>query len=251
LADDFILVERAGPVGIITLNRPKVHNAINSPMLEAFHRALVEYDRDDGVKAVVLTGAGERAFSSGADIHEQATPAQPRSPLWQTWIWYLTTYRKPTIGAFNGLVYGGAAQLALTLDVRIGCERTSFRFLYASVGRIVGTWILPHVVGWSRAKELLLTARVVGADEAFRIGLLHHQVPSEELLAKAIESGELIAKNHVGSVQGIKVLLNEQIGMGLEEMYRNEQEARETRFPPLSVDEGFRDFLSRKVMSDE
>src|SRR5438477_12846515 len=94
---DEVIVERSGPVGIITLNRPRVHNAINSPMLEGMHAALVEFDQDATIKAVVITGAGERAFSAGADIKEQADAA-PRSPLWQTWAWDTLTYRKPTIG---------------------------------------------------------------------------------------------------------------------------------------------------------
>ena len=242
---DEVIVERAGPVGIMTLNRPRVHNAINSPMLEAMHAALVEFDRDDTIKAVVFTGAGKLAFSAGADIKEQADTA-PRSELWRSWAWDTATYRKPTIGALNGLVYGGAAQMALTLDIRIGCERTSFRFLYAAMGRIVGTWILPLVVGWSRATELLITARVVESEEAYRIGLLHHLVPGDRLLEKAVETGELIAKNHEGSVQGIKTLLREHVGLSLEAMYRSEIESRESRFPSVPFTEAFREFLTKK-----
>jgi enoyl-CoA hydratase/carnithine racemase len=241
---DEVLVERAGPVGIITLNRPRVHNAIDSPMLDGLFAALGDFDRDPAVRAVVLTGAGERAFSAGADIKEQAEAAS-RSERWRTWAWDVASYRKPTIGALNGLVYGGAAQLAVSLDIRIGCERTSFRFLYAAAGRIVGTWVLPLVVGWSRAKELLLTARVVEADEAFRIGLLHHVVPSEKLLETAVATGEQIARNHAETVEGIKALLHEQVGLGYEASYRNEVEARQSRYPPVPFQDAFKDFLSR------
>ncbi len=249
MASDNVLVDRAEAVGIITLNRPRALNAINSALLGELHAALVEFDRDDTIKAVVLTGAGERAFSAGADIHEQASEGdwqQSRSELWRSWTWYLASYRKPTIGALNGLVYGGAAQMAVTFDVRIGCERTSFRFLYAAAGRIAGTWVLPLVVGWARAKELLLTARVVDAEEAHRIGLLNHLVPSEQLLATAIATGEQIARNHPGSVQAIKTLLHEQVGMGYKEAYHHEEQARATRFPPVPFAEAFKDFLSRK-----
>ena len=92
--------------------------------------------------------------------------------------WHLATLKKPTIGAINGLAYGGAALLSSSLDIRIGCERSSFRFLAATYGRINSTWTLPMVVGWARAKELLYTARVVSADEALQIGLLNKIVPS-------------------------------------------------------------------------
>jgi enoyl-CoA hydratase/carnithine racemase len=246
MALENIVVDRSGGVGIITLNRPRVLNAINTPLLTELCTTLVQFQQDDAIKAVILTGAGDRAFSAGADIHEQAQQTERASELWRTWTWYIASYPKPTIGALNGLVYGGAAQMVATLDIRIGCERTSFRFLYASVGRIVGTWVLPLVVGWARAKELLMTARVVEADEAYRIGLLNHLVSSEQLLATAVATGELIAKNHDGSVQGIKALMHEQVGMGYEEMYHYEQESRKSRFPSVPFNEAFKDFLARK-----
>ncbi len=249
LTDDPVLVDRRGAVGIVTLNRPRVLNAINREMIELVWAALDGFDRDDGVKAVVLTGSGDRAFSAGADIRETADERAGTPPhlsdRWHEWNWYVATYRKPTVGALNGLTYGGAAQLALTFDLRIGCDKTSFRFLYAAIGQIVGTWILPHVVGWSRAKELLLTARLVEADEALRLGLVSQIVPSERLLEAAIEIAEGIARNHPGSVQGIKALLNEQIGMDLLGGYQNEQAARATRFPPVPFTEAFREFLDR------
>lgn len=246
-----VLIDRpGGGVGVLTLNRPQVLNAIDSTVLSELRVALTDFDHDDEIRAVVLTGAGDRAFSAGADIHESAVwsaaGGDPATEFWHDWSWYLATYRKPTIGALNGLVYGGAAQLAMTFDVRIGCERTDFRFLYASVGRIVGTWVLPLVVGWARAKELLLTARVVGAEEAYRIGLLNQLVSSAEVLAVAVATGEMIARNHPGTVQGIKTLLNEHVGLSYEAMHRSEQNARESRFPSVPFNEAFKDFLVRR-----
>jgi enoyl-CoA hydratase/carnithine racemase len=246
-----VLVDRpGGGVGVLTLNRPHVRNAIDSAMLAELRAALTEFDNDDEIRAIVLTGAGDRAFSAGADIHEgaawSAAGGDPATEFWHEWSWYLATYRKPTIGALNGLVYGGAAQLAATLDLRVGCERTSFRFLYASVGRIVGTWVLPLVVGWAMAKDLLLTARVVGADEAYRIGLLNQLVPSEQILAAAVATGETIAKNHPTTAQGIKALLNENVGLTYEAMHRQERDARAGRFPSVPFDEAFKEFLVRR-----
>src|SRR5581483_279518 len=104
----------------------------------------------------------------------QATPEQSAQwgPLRAEYGWHLANLRKPTIGAINGLAYGGAAVLASSLDIRIGCERSSFRFLAAARGRMNATWLLPVVVGWARAKELIYTARIVEAEEAEHIGLL-------------------------------------------------------------------------------
>jgi enoyl-CoA hydratase/carnithine racemase len=160
--------------------------------------------------------------------------------------WHLATLKKPTIGAINGLAYGGAALLSSSLDIRIGCERSSFKFLAASYGRINSTWTLPMVVGWAKAKELLYTARVVTADEAVQMGLLNKVVPSEQLLDAAIEMGRQIGTNTPEMVQGIKQMLIEDIGRGWREMYDAEKTALSTTLKPSPVKEGFKDFLARK-----
>ena len=137
--------------------------------------------------------------------------------------------------------------LSSSLDIRIGCERSSFRFLAASYGRINSTWSLPIVVGWARAKELLYTARVVTADEALQMGLLNKVVPSDQLLDAAIEMGRQIAGNTPEMVQGIKRMLIEDIGRAWLEMYEAEKDALSTTLKPSPVAEGFKDFLSRKA----
>src|SRR4029077_3059581 len=111
---------------------------------------------------------------------------------------------KPTIGMINGLAEGGAAVLAASLDMRVGCEDTRFRFLAAAYGRINSTWTLPNQVGWPIAKGLLFTAGVVEAEEAYRIGLLNHLVPRAELRTKTMEIARMIAGNHRGAVMGVK-----------------------------------------------
>src|SRR3978361_2479784 len=107
----------------------------------------------------------------------------------------------------NGLAYGGAAWLSSSLDMRVGCDATKFRFLAAAYGRINSTWTLPNQVGWPVAKELLFTARVVGAEEAYRIGLLNHLVPRAQLRAKTMEIAGMIAGNHRAAVMAIKALM--------------------------------------------
>ena len=126
---------------------------------------------------------------------------------------------KPTIGMMNGLAYGGAAVLASSLDMRVGCEHSRFRFLAAAYGRINSTWTLPNQVGWPIAKELLFSARVVEAEEAYRIGLLNHLVPCAQLREKTMELGMMIANNRRDAVMGVKELLLKHMGHNLEEQW--------------------------------
>jgi 2-(1,2-epoxy-1,2-dihydrophenyl)acetyl-CoA isomerase len=143
MAYQFILAEQVGNVAVVTLNRPDKLNALSFGLARELDEALSHYENEEAVKAVILTGAGERAFSAGADIHEMADMSgedlAERQEFRSRATWHIATYRKPLIGAMNGLAYGGAALLASTLDLRIGCEKSEFRFLAASYGRVNST----------------------------------------------------------------------------------------------------------------
>lgn len=247
---EYILAERLDGVGVITLNRPEKLNALSFSLVRELDEALTQLEDDDAIKAVVLTGAGERAFSAGADIHElaglSAEELAERQAFRNQATWHIANFAKPLIGAINGIAFGGAALMSSTLDIRLGCEKTAFRFLAASYGRVNSTWSLPVIVGMPKAKELLYTGRLVNADEAERIGLLNQVVPAAQLRDTAIQMGEMIAKNDARMVQGIKRLLHEDIGMGWRERYDNEDEARATWLTSAHPREGFKDFLSRK-----
>ena len=250
MAYEFIISERLDGVGFITLNRPDKLNALSYDLVRELDDALTTFEEDDATKADINTGAGERAFSAGADIHEMADLSadelarrqQRRGEI----SWHVANYPKPLIGAINGLAYGGAALLSSSLDIRIGCEKTQFRFLAASYGRVNSTWSLPLLVGWPKAKELLYTGRVVPAEEAERIGLLNTIVPSARLREAAIEMSRMIAKNDARMVQGIKRLLHEGAGMSLQGRYDFEDEARGTWLLAGHPRDGFKDFLARK-----
>lgn len=248
---DVLLSERSGPIVTLTLNRPDKLNALSFPLMRELDEALTRYEEDPEVKAIVLTGAGEKAFSAGADIHEMAglsaEELAERSEFRGHATWHIATLAKPLIGAINGLAYGGAALLSSTLDLRIGCERTQFRFLAASYGRVNSTWSLPAIIGLPKAKELLYTGRAVSAEEALSIGLLNQVVPAARLVEAAVEIGEMIAKNDARMVQGIKRLLHEGIGMGWREHYDLEEEARGSWLSAAHPREGFKDFLGRKT----
>jgi enoyl-CoA hydratase len=248
---EHILTEIEDGVGIITLNRPDKLNAINRRMSSEIHAAVQQMNGDDAVGCIVLTGAGERAFSAGGDIQEQlqddARLSEAEQEAARTRHSYdIAASPKPTIGMMNGLAYGGAAVLSSSLDMRVGCEGTAFRFLAAAYGRINSTWSLPNQVSWPVAKELLFTARVVGAEEAYRIGLLNHLVPRAQLRDKTMEIARQIAGNHRGAVMGVKALLLEQMGQSLEGQFDAEFDYTTHVLRGAKAAEAFPDFINRK-----
>jgi enoyl-CoA hydratase len=249
---EHILLDRENGVGIITLNRPEVLNAMNRRLFAELADAVKALDADDDVGCIVVTGAGERAFSAGGDIHEQLaddrrfTPEQLDAMSDPRRSYEISACRKPTIGMMNGLAYGGAAVLASSLDMRVGCEAARFRFLAAAYGRINSTWTLPNQVGWPMAKELLFSARVVEAEEAYRIGLLNHLVPRAALRAKTMELATMIAGNHRGAVIGVKALLLQQLGEGLEAQWAAEKDYTTHVMRGARAAEAFPEFIARK-----
>ena len=247
-----IVTERIDKIAFITLNRPEKLNAMSYELACDLEDELTRIETDDQVRAVILTGAGPRAFSSGGDIHQMAKSSAEelaaRGARRSQMTWHVATFGKPLIGAINGLAYGAGALLSSMLDIRIGCELTEFRFLAARYGRVNSTWSLPQVVGMPKAKELLYTGRVVKAEEAERIGLLNQVVPSSELRDKALELGRLICENDPRMVQGIKRLLHEDIGLSWRQRFDGELSARQTTLKASHPREGFRDFLQRKGM---
>jgi enoyl-CoA hydratase len=246
-----ILVEREDGVGIVTLNRPDKLNAMNRQLSSELHEAVNELDRDEAVGCIVVTGAGSRAFSAGGDIHEQREDdrrftQQELDQRRGRGSYEIAASAKPTIGMLNGLAYGGAAVLASSLDLRVGCEDTRFRFLAAAYGRINSTWTLPNQVGWPIAKELLFTARVVEADEAWRIGLLNHLVPREQLRTKTMELARMIAGNNRAAIVGIKALLLKQMAQNLEQQWTEERDYTTHVVRGARAEEAFPEFIARR-----
>ena len=250
MSDQNILTERIDKIALITLNRPEKLNAMSYELACDLDQELTRVENDDNVRAVILTGAGPRAFSSGGDIiqmvgmtaEDLAARSESRSQI----NWHIATFAKPILGAINGLAYGAGAMLSSMLDIRIGCEVTEFRFLAARYGRVNSTWSLPLLVGMAKAKELLYTGRAVKAEEAERIGLLNQVVPSGQLRDTAIDMAQLICENDARMVQGIKRLLHENIGRAWRERYDSEQKARKTSLKSNHPREGFKEFLDHK-----
>jgi enoyl-CoA hydratase/carnithine racemase len=217
---------RTDGIVILTLNRPEVMNAINMAMSDALKTAFLDAAEDLGTRAVIITGAGDKAFSAGYDIHEMA--AFGRKDMAESFairdptLWEIANHPRPVIAALNGLAFGGGALIAAAADIRIGCDKTQFRVTSTSYGSANATWTLPHIVGMGRAKELLMTGRSVDADEAASIGLLNHVVPEDCLLDKALEIAGAIAINPIVGVREIKALLNDGIGRSYLEQFEAE-----------------------------
>ncbi|MGH7388039.1 MAG: enoyl-CoA hydratase/isomerase family protein [Candidatus Rokuibacteriota bacterium] len=249
-----VLVEKSDGVAILTMNRPDQLNAMNHRLTTELHEAVTRMSADDEIGCIVVTGAGDRAFSAGGDIHEQReddrryTQAEldARGAVRARGGYEIAACPKPTIGMMNGLAYGGAAVLASSLDMRIGCEHASFRFLAAAYGRINSTWTLPNQVGWPVAKELLFSGRPVEAAEALRIGLLNHLVPCGQLREKTMWLATMIARNRRESVVGVKALLLKDLGCGLEAQWANERDYTTNVARGARAEAAFPEFIARK-----
>lgn len=252
-----VLVDRRDAIGVITLNRPDVLNAMNHHLMRALGQAVQELEQDPDARVVVITGAGG-AFSAGADIHEQVererkpppkeaepAPVDRVNPFWR-----VAACPKPVIAAIGGVAIGGGALLATAADWRFGCERSRFRFPGVPYGRLNSTWSLGAIVGVPRAKDLIMSARMVEAEEAFRIGLLDRLWPSDRLMEETLAYARALAANPPEWVQLAKRVLNEQVGMGIEEAYRAEEAARSgLRTPPAR--EAFKEFMGRQPLREE
>ena len=192
MAFDNLLLERDGAVATITINRPKVLNALNSQTIDELRRAILELKADAGVRAVVVTGAGEKSFVAGADINELAvqTPVTGREHALtgQHVFDLIENMGKPVIAAINGFALGGGCELAMACTLRIAADTAKLGQPEISLGLLpgyAGTQRLPRLVGKGRAMEMMLTGTPITADEAHRIGLVNRVVPADRLKAEA------------------------------------------------------------------
>src|SRR5215470_3384770 len=173
---DNLLLERDGAVAILTINRPKVLNALNAATIDELRRAVLELKHDDGVRAIVLTGAGEKAFVAGADINElsvqSAAGGKELALRGQHVFDLIDNLGKPVIAAVNGFALGGGCELAMACTLRIAADTARFGQPEINLGIIpgyAGTQRLPRLVGKGAALDILLTGRQVKADEALHI----------------------------------------------------------------------------------
>ena len=187
-----VLYEKKGPIAYVTLNRPKVLNALNQATIDELNAAFHDARDDAAVRGVILTGAGDKAFAAGADISEMAndTPAEAEDKTrhGQRLTRVIENLGKPVIAAVNGFALGGGCELAMACTIRLAAETAKFGQPEVTIGIIPGyggTQRLPRLIGKGRALQVILTADMIDAQEAHRIGLVNEIVPSANLIARA------------------------------------------------------------------
>jgi enoyl-CoA hydratase len=192
MAFDNLLLERDGAIAIVTINRPKVLNALNSQTVDELRRVMLDVKRDDAVRAIVLTGAGEKSFVAGADINELAlqtpTGGREHALTGQHVFDLIENLGKPVIAAINGFALGGGCELAMACTLRIAADSARLGQPEINLGLIpgyAGTQRLPRLVGKGKAMEMILTGAPIDAGEAQRIGLVNRVVPAADLMSEA------------------------------------------------------------------
>jgi enoyl-CoA hydratase len=202
MAFENVLIERDGATAIITINRPKVLNALNTQTLDELRRAILEIKHDEGLRVVILTGAGERSCVAGADINELAAQTaaggREHALAGQHVFDLIENLGKPVIAAINGFALGGGCELAMACTLRLAADGARLGQPEIALGLIpgyAGTQRLPRLVGRGKAMEMILSGAPISADEALRIGLVNRVVPAAELMAEARALAGQLAKN--------------------------------------------------------
>jgi len=246
-----ILVESRGPAGIITLNRPKALNALNSQVVGELNDALAAFDADPAIAAVVLTGS-EKAFAAGADVKEMAEKdfvtafQEDFIAPWQN----VATCTKPVIAAVAGYALGGGCELAMMCDVIIAADNAKFGQPEISLGTIPGaggTQRLTRAIGKSKAMEMVLTGRMMDAEEAERSNLVARVVPLADLLDEAIKLANTIADKSQPIVAMAKDAVNLAFETCLQEGIRGERRLFYTTFATEDRKEGMQAFVEKRT----
>jgi enoyl-CoA hydratase len=202
MAFENLLYEKRNGIAYVTINRPTKLNALNQKVMEELYECFQDVEKDDEVRAVILTGAGEKGFVGGADINELAvlTPVEGKemSARGQEILDFIEHLGKPVIAAINGYALGGGCELALACTLRIASENACLGQPEVILGLIpgyAGTQRLPRLVGKGRALEMLLTGDPISSSEAFRIGIVNQVVPAQDLIVTAEKLAQRILAN--------------------------------------------------------
>ncbi len=212
---EYIKYEQDGFVGVITIDRPKALNALNSQVLEELEETFKAIDLD-AVRAVVITGAGEKSFVAGADIGEMSSLSKAEGEAFgkkgNDIFRFIETFPIPVIAAVNGFALGGGCEISMSCDIRICSENAIFGQPEVGLGitpGFGGTQRLARIIGVGMAKQLIYTARNIKAEEALRIGLVNAVYPQEELLDQAKKLASIIAANAPIAVRNCKKAIND------------------------------------------
>ncbi len=214
-SQQYIQVEKKEEIAIVRINRPEKLNAMNIDVIKEMGSVMDQLDMDDGIKVVIVTGAGEKAFSAGADIEymSKISPleAEEYALTGHATLNKIENLRKPVIAAVNGYALGGGCELALSCDIRIASKNAAMGQPEVTIGICPGwggTQRLMRIVGPAMAKDLIYTGRKISADEAFQMGLLNKVVELPQLMDEVMNIARQISKNSSIAVRVSKTLLN-------------------------------------------
>lgn len=258
-----VLYEKTGHIARITLNRPEVHNAFSPESIVRLAEIWQDFNQDDELWVALVTGAGDRAFSSGADLGRLIplyTGARPPEDDWDRRllenravisIAFLRRYvvYKPIVAAVNGFCLAGGTELVLATDIRIAAEHATFALTEAKRGLVPGAGSmarLPRQVPYCKAAEILLVGDHITAQEAHRIGLVNEVVPATELMSRAEEFAQKLAENGPLAVRKIKEVMIRGSGVPLQDAFSIEDEVSRVVFASEDAREGPRAFMEKR-----
>jgi len=251
MSEPLVLIETRGRVGLLTLNRPKAMNALNEALMEQLGAALLAFDTDETIGAIVLTG-NDKAFAAGADItamqHLTYIDAYRSDFITRNWE-VIKRVRKPVIAAVAGYALGGGCELAMMCDIIIASDTARFGQPEIKLGIIPGaggTQRLPRAVGKAKAMDMVLTARMMDAAEAERAGLVSRVVPAERVLDEAIEAAMVIAALSLPSVMMAKECVNRAWESSLSEGTLFERRAFHSLFATQDQKAGMAAFVEKR-----
>ena len=251
MEDNVILVKTQGRVGVITLNRPQQLNALNDALMDALGAALLAFDADPAIGAIVITGSA-KAFAAGADIAAMADwsymdvyQSDFITRNWET----IRRVRKPVIAAVAGFAMGGGCELALACDLVIAAESAQFALPEIKLAMLPGaggTQRLPRAIGKAKAMDMCLSARTLSADEADRYGLVSRVVPDARLLEETLALASRIAAYSLPALMAIKESVNRAWEASLTEGIGFERRQLHARFASADAHEGMHAFLDKR-----
>ncbi len=247
-----LLVEKRGAVAIVTINRPDKLNALNIKMREEGAQALDELSRDDSVRVLVFTGAGEKSFVAGADIKEfegRTANMQREVMLQRSLFNAVDSFPKPVIAMVNGFCLGGGCELALACDIRIASEKARFGQPEINLGIIPGgggTQRLTRLVGEGKAMEIILTGDMIDAQTALNLGLVNAVYAPEELESKTMELANKIAEKSPVALRLAKEAVKIASRSNLDEGLRREVDLFALCFSSEDKEEGVKAFLEKR-----
>ena len=249
---EFITYEQEGFVGVVTINRPKALNALNSQVLDELE-ATFDAINLDTTRAVVLTGAGEKSFVAGADIGEMSTLTKAEGEAFgkkgNDVFRKIETFPIPVIAAINGFALGGGCEISMSCDIRICSENAVFGQPEVGLGitpGFGGTQRLARLVGAGMAKQMIYTARNIKADEAYRIGLVNAVYPLEELMSAAEKMAAGISKNAPIAVRNCKKAINDGLQVDMDQAIVIEEKLFGDCFETADQKEGMGAFLEKR-----